>query len=389
VNKNNFFDRRRRIVKKYFVLPVNIPVLDVNSQLIMQEYNVLGIMSGTSLDGVDLAHCRFSKGNTNWQFEIGDVTTIEYNQPWKNKLSDLHTKDAVTFANTHAEYGHYLGILVKDFVRKNKLKVDFVSSHGHTIFHQPQHIFTSQIGDGAAISAECGLPVVCDFRTKDVAAGGQGAPLVPIGDKLLFPEFDFCLNLGGIANISFDLQHVRTAFDICPCNMVLNHYAKLLGKEYDDEGKFAAQGKLNIKLFDNLNALPFYTIHSQKSLGRENIENDFFPILDSSDASYQDKLNTFCEHVAFQISAVTTSCKQKTANSKLLITGGGTFNKFLISRIKELSGMEIVIPSETIIKFKEALIFAFLGVLRWREEVNCLKSVTGARTDSVGGAIYV
>ena len=355
----------------------------------MKEYNVIGIMSGTSLDGVDLAHCYFSKDDSGWKFEIKDCITIEYNPQWKKKLSALHTLDAQTFANTHAEYGHYLGLLVKEFVVENNLKIDFVSSHGHTVFHQPQHIFTSQIGDGAAISAECGLPVACDFRSKDVALGGQGAPLVPIGDKFLFSEYDFCLNLGGIANISFDLEKKRIAFDICPCNMVLNYYSKFLGKEYDDEGKFASQGKLNASLFDNLNSLPFYTIHSQKSLGRENIETDFFPVLNSSEASDQDKLNTMCEHIAFQISSVTRASKPQTANHKLLITGGGAFNKFLVSRIKELSGVEIVIPSETIIKYKEALIFAFLGVLRWRGEVNSLKSVTGARVDSVGGAVYL
>jgi anhydro-N-acetylmuramic acid kinase len=354
----------------------------------MQEYSVIGIMSGTSLDGVDLACCHFTK-DTGWKFEIKTAVTIEYSQLWKKKLASLHTQNAQTFANTHAEYGHYLGILAKDFIEKNKLKVDFISSHGHTIFHQPQHLFTSQIGDGAAISAECGLPVVSDFRTKDVAAGGQGAPLVPIGDKLLFSGYDYCLNLGGIANISFDLQKERIAFDICPCNMVLNHYAKNFGKEYDDEGKFAAQGKLNAELLADLNALPFYTIHSQKSLGRENIENDFFPLLNSSGISDHDKLNTFCEHIAFQVSNVIRNCNQENANPKLLITGGGAFNTYLVSRIKELSGLSVVIPGAEIIQFKEALIFAFLGVLRWRGEVNCLKSVTGARADSVGGAIYI
>ena len=346
-------------------------------------------MSGTSLDGVDLAYCHFVKENSTWKFEIRSAITIEYSTLWKKKLSTLHSQDALLFANTQAEYGHYLGILVNDFIGKNKLSVDFIASHGHTIFHQPQHIFTSQIGDGAAIAAECGLPVVCDFRSKDIALGGQGAPLVPIGDQQLFSQYDFCLNFGGIANISFDLKKSRIAFDVCPCNIVLNYFSAQLGKEYDDGGKIAATGKLNESLFKQLNALPFYAIHSQKSLGREDIEGDFFPLLNSSEISVEDKLNTFCEHIAFQVSNVIKNSRPETGNNKLLITGGGAFNSYLVSRIRELSGIEIIIPDETIIQFKEALIFAFLGVLRWRGEVNCLKSVTGARVDSVSGAIYL
>ncbi len=354
-------------------------------------------MSGTSLDGVDLACCHFVKESSGWKFEISAATTIEYSQLWKKKLSSLHEKDAQVFANTHAEFGHYLGILVKDFVERNKLKVDFVSSHGHTIFHQPQHIFTSQIGDGAAIAVESGLPVICDFRTKDIALGGQGAPLVPIGDQLLFSEYDFCLNLGGIANISTSTlrssqkegEHHVVAFDVCPCNMILNHLSLELGKEYDEGGKFAAQGKVNDSLLKKLNALPFYSIHSQKSLGREDIEGDFFSLLSSNGISVNDKLNTVCEHIAFQISNVIQTLKPGTANSKLLITGGGAFNTYLVSRIRELSGTDVIIPGDTIIKYKEALIFAFLGMLRWRGEINCLKSVTGARSDSVGGAVYL
>ncbi len=364
-------------------------VLPVTSQSIMQEYKVIGIMSGTSLDGVDLAYCHFKKDGADWDFEIKASTTIVYNDPWKKKLSSLNTKEAQTFANTHAEYGHYLGVLVKNFIEKNKIKVDFVASHGHTIFHQPQHIFTSQIGDGAAISAECGLPVVCDFRSKDVALGGQGAPLVPIGDQYLFPHYDFCLNLGGIANVSFDLDKKRIAFDVCPCNIVLNYFSIQLGKEYDDKGEFASGGNLNSELLKKLNALPFYSIGSQKSLGREDIDENFFPVLNSMGISAQDKLNTFCEHIAIQISNVIVNSRPAAANSRLLITGGGTFNTYLVSRIRELSGIEIIIPDETTIQYKEALIFAFLGVLRWRGEVNCLKSVTGAKTDSVGGAIYL
>ena len=355
----------------------------------MEEYNVIGIMSGTSLDGVDLACCHFTKDESGWKFEIRNSDTVEYPDQWLDKLSTLHEKDGMMLAQTHAAYGHFLGTLAKDFISRNQLKVDFVSSHGHTIFHQPQHKFTYQLGDGAALSAACGLPVVCDFRSKDVALGGQGAPLVPIGDEILFPAFDFCLNLGGIANISFRHLNERIAFDVAPCNMVLNSLSLQLGKKYDDEGKLAENGNVNEKLLSQLNDWPYYSKKFPKSLGREDIEKDFFIMINTQHLSVEDKLRTFCEHLAIQISIVTKSyCPLPTAQCQLLITGGGAFNKFLISRIEKQSSLKITIPDQKIIGFKEALIFAFLGVLRWRGEVNCLKSVTGASRDNCGGAIY-
>ncbi|MCX6292616.1 MAG: anhydro-N-acetylmuramic acid kinase [Bacteroidetes bacterium] len=362
----------------------------------MQEYNVIGLMSGTSLDGVDLAFCHFIKEDAGWKFEIRNADTIHYQNEWREKLSTLHTRDAATFAGTNAAYGNFLGTLVKEFIEKNKITADFVSSHGHTIFHQPQNKFTSQIGDGAAISAACGLPVVCDFRSGDVALGGQGAPLVPIGDQLLFPEYDFCLNLGGIANISFQHSGERVAFDVSPCNIILNHLAMQKGKPFDENGMLARGGKVNEPLLNQLNNLPFYKKHFPKSLGREDVERDFLSLIDSSPASTEDKLRTFCEHVALQVSkAVNGNNRQSTVgssqtanNNRMLVTGGGTYNLFLVERMKDLCSAQMIIPEEKIIQYKEALIFAFLGVLRWRGEVNCLKSVTGASRDSVGGAVF-
>lgn len=357
----------------------------------MEEYRVIGIMSGTSLDGVDLACCYFAKEESGWKFEIRNSITVEYSAQWMERLSTLHLKDAATLAQTHAAYGHLLGNLAKDFISKNRLKADFVSSHGHTIFHQPQHRFTCQIGDGAAISAACGLPVVCDFRSNDVALGGQGAPLVPVGDELLFAGFDFCLNLGGIANISFRHSGMRRAFDVVPCNMVLNNLSLQLGKKYDDDGRFAEKGNVNESLLKQLNEITYYKtgLAGPKSLGREDIERDFFSIIHSQKISVEDKLSTFCEHVAHQVASVTSAFSQpQIANSQMLITGGGAFNHFLVSRIGNLSTLKIVIPEKKIIEYKEALIFAFLGVLRIRGEVNCLKSVTGATADNTGGAIY-
>ena len=354
------------------------------------HYRVLGIMSGTSLDGVDLACCSFAKNDSSWKFEITDAVTVGYSNEWFERLSTLHSQDGLTLAITHVEYGRFLGDLAAKFIREKKLKVDFISSHGHTIFHQPVKKLTLQIGEGAALSASGGLPVVCDFRSQDVALGGQGAPLVPIGDELLFSEFDFCLNLGGIANISFKVSENRFAFDVVPCNLVLNDLAGKLNKKYDDEGLLGASGKVNDSLLNQLNDFEYYQKKIPKSLGREDVEKLYFPLLSSQRISVEDKLATFCEHIAFQISKVIEEQKLLSpSESKLLITGGGALNKFLVKRIEDLSSVHIIIPDRKIIEFKEALIFAFLGVLRWRNEINTLKSVTGATSDHSAGAIYL
>jgi anhydro-N-acetylmuramic acid kinase len=281
------------------------------------------------------------------------------------------------------EYGRLLGNFVKNFIKEYQIKADFVASHGHTVFHQPDKGFTAQIGDGAAIAAVAQLPVVCDFRTMDVALGGQGAPLVPIGDKLLFSDYHYCLNIGGIANISFDENGTRKAFDISPANMALNYFADKIGLPYDKDGELSKKGQLKNNLFQELNALDFYQIHSSKSLGREWFETFFLPIVLKYNYSVEDSLRTLVEHIAFQIGKV---CKKQ---GNILITGGGAKNKFLIECIfKYTPSCQICIPDTLLIDYKEALIFAFLGLLRMEEQVNCLKSVTGAGKDSIGGAVY-
>jgi anhydro-N-acetylmuramic acid kinase len=340
-------------------------------------------MSGTSLDGVDIALCVFEKRGSKWNFQIEAAETIPYNASRQRTLISLMTTDAENFARENAAFGRMLGELVKSFLKRKKTNADFIASHGHTIFHQPFNHFTTQAGDGAALSIAGGLPVVCDFRTADVALGGQGAPLVPIGDKLLFSDYDSCLNLGGIANISFENSGKRIAFDICPVNMVLNHLASRKGMRYDEGGKMAESGEVRPQLLKRLNNIPFYKIASPKSLGREKIVKHFFKIVENDAGSIEDKLHTFCEHIAVQISSVIKSRK-----GKMLVTGGGAYNNFLINRIRHYSDLQVVIPENIIIEFKEALIFGLLGVLRWRNEVNCLKSVTGASRDSCGGAIY-
>jgi anhydro-N-acetylmuramic acid kinase len=341
-------------------------------------------MSGTSLDGLDIAFCEFENDGRNWSYNILCGETFPYNEEWRHRLASLEKATALEIVSADVEFGHLSGRLAKAFIDKHKIRPDFIASHGHTVFHNPSDKITWQIGKGSSIAAETGLPVVCDFRSLDVAMGGQGAPLVPIGDRLLFGEYDYCLNLGGFANISYEQNGQRIAYDICPANIVLNHLAGKIGKSFDPSGQMARIGNLSHSLLSTLNQLPYYDHPPPKSLGKEWVVSHIFPVLDSSSILLNDQLNTFCEHIAIQISRA--SGKDK--NLKILISGGGAYNEYLLERIKYHTPNPILLPDENTINFKEALIFAFLGVLRWRGEPNCLQSVTGARKDNMGGAIY-
>jgi anhydro-N-acetylmuramic acid kinase len=365
----------------------------------MNSYHVIGLMSGTSLDGVDLAFCRFTYKNDNWIYKILNTTTLIYEKSWLDRLKNLPDTSASHFVRENHAYGKYLGSLIKNFIYANDLRPDFVSSHGHTIFHQPQEHLSFQLGDGAYLAAAAGLPVVCDFRTLDIALGGQGAPLVPIGDRLLFPQYDYCLNLGGIGNISFEDQGRRVAFDTCACNMLLNSLANECGLPYDDGGQIARQGKLNQPTFDLLNQADFFAAPHPKSLGKEWVDANSMRTLQQASASLPDKLHTASHHIALQIAQAIqatqaalapTSAQEQPRRGRILLTGGGAFNSFLVELIRHYlgTGFEVVVPEPELVNFKEALVFAFLGVLRWRQQVNCLSSATGASQDNVGGAVY-
>ncbi len=340
-------------------------------------------MSGTSLDGLDIAACKFKQDKGEWSFEIIEAVTREYSDELKRTLFSAHQLKAVDLAKHHVELGQLHGLLTKEFIGTSKVDFDFVASHGHTIFHQPGSSLTVQIGSAPHIAAAVLLPVVADFRTIDVAFGGQGAPLVPIGDLYLFSEYDMCLNLGGVANISMKEKSSVHAFDICICNMALNYLAKKKGREYDAAGSIAASGNLSSQLLEKLNDLSFFREKKPKSIGKEFFEREILSLLDNQESTVEDMMHTFVEHIAMQISSVVIKGK------RLLVTGGGTYNSFLIDRLIDLCEAEIVIPDDKIIQFKEALIFAFLGVLRIRQEINCLSSVTGASRDSIGGVIYL
>jgi anhydro-N-acetylmuramic acid kinase len=352
----------------------------------MSCYNVIGTMSGTSLDGLDIAHCTFEIVNNKWTFYINSSETNNFPKQLHNKLATSKSLNGLDLMKLHNELGNFIGVSIADFIKSNNIdrnKIDCIASHGHTIFHQTEINLTTQIGNGANISALTKLPVICDFRTTDVALNGQGAPLVPIGDKLLFSEYDYCINLGGIANISYEENDTRIAFDICPVNIVLNKLSLELGKPYDKNGDLAKSGKVNSSLLEELNKLDYYKKTPPKSIGIEYIEAEVFPIIDSYKISSEDKLRTFVEHTSIQISNTL-----KSINKKVLLTGGGTFNSFLAERIQSNTNNNVIITSNQIIDFKEALIFAFLGVLRLRKESNCLQSVTGATQNNIGGCIY-
>lgn len=349
------------------------------------SYFVLGVMSGTSLDGVDIAYVNLFKKEEKWNYAFFEAETIPYKKEWVKKLHEAIDFSKSELEKLNEEYTLLLASMIRDFIKKYKIEnLDAVCSHGHTILHQPQNGFTLQIGNLSNIAEILNQTVVCDFRVQDVELKGQGAPLVPIGDQLLFSDFDYCLNLGGFSNISFNKSGKRIAYDISAVNTVLNFYAEKLGFPYDDAGKLAESGNFNKELFNELNQLAFYSESYPKSLGKEYVNQILFPILRSYKLVPKDVLRTFTEHIAFQIA------ENVRENSNVLVTGGGAYNSFLIRNLqKNNPTVNWVIPEDNVIQFKEALLFAFLGVLKLRDEVNVLASVTGALHDHSSGKIWL
>jgi len=343
---------------------------------------IIGLMSGTSLDGLDICYVQFDLQGTKWSYNIIKAEAEEYPRDIKEKLANAQNMTALEYALFNSDYGLYLGGRVKAFMHRYGAKPDYIASHGHTIFHQPSKRFTAQIGSGAGIAAEAGIDTICDFRTTDVALYGQGAPLVPVGDRNLFGDYDYCLNLGGFSNISSDNNGTRIAYDISPVNYVLNNYTRTIGLDFDRDGNMAREGRINKELLEKLNNLEFYTQSGPKSLGREWVEEVVIPLIDSYYLTINDKLATFCEHVAIQIG-------KNIEGGKVLLTGGGAFNNYLVERMSSKTPQcEYFVPDAQTVNFKEALIFAFLGALFVNDIPNCLSSVTGARYDCIGGALY-
>lgn len=352
------------------------------------NYKVIGLMSGTSLDGLDIAYCNFTNESGRWQFKLIQSEFVAYADAFRDQLKNSIDLSAIELLVLNNQYGEWLGQKAKRFLDQHLLEVDFIASHGHTVFHQIDKQLTYQIGNGQVLANASGQKVICDFRSLDVSLGGQGAPLVPIGDKLLFSEYDFCLNLGGISNVSFENLAERIAFDIVPVNMLLSHVLKPTGRSYDDKGSLARMGKLDHALLKALNGLNFYQLPFPKSLSYEWFCKAIVPILDQHELSVEDTLNTCIHHIASQISKALIPFG--TGKSQMLVTGGGAKNDFLVETLSDYleNAITVKVPHEQLVDFKEALIFAFMGVLRNREEKNCLKSVTGASQDSCGGVIY-
>ncbi len=348
----------------------------------MSEHLAIGLMSGSSLDGVDLALVKFQSENGKHGFNILQSTTLPYSAEWENLLSEAFHQKPEDLTGLDKAYGEYLGRQVLRFMQDNDIIPNFVASHGHTIFHKPEEHYTLQIGDGQALANACGLKVINDFRSEDVSKGGQGAPLVPIGDKLLFSEYEACLNIGGIANVSYDQNGQRIAYDICIANQALNYLANQKGLKYDKDGLLARNGAIDEALLAALNSNAFFKQKAPKSLGREFFEAEQKHLFKGKDIS--DLLATFTEHIAMQIEESLKALPK----GKLLITGGGALNKYLVERIQHHTIHQVVIPEKQIIEYKEALVFAFLGLLKLEGKTNVLCSVTGAESDSCSGKIW-
>jgi anhydro-N-acetylmuramic acid kinase len=354
----------------------------------MKTYNMIGLMSGTSLDGVDLVFVRLGNNDAKeWQHEIIHGKTYPLPRPLAEQLENAGSLQASKAFQLDHELGVFFGNAINEFIGQHAIEknaIDAIASHGQTIFHQPAKGFTTQIGNPAVIARVTGIPTIGDFRSKDVLYGGQGAPLVPIGDVYLFGgQAEAFLNIGGFANISFRKDGKISAFDICPGNLPLNRLARSKGVPYDRNGELAAAGELNYFLLDLLNSLPFYDQPAPKSLGTEWLEQSFYPLL-KFDKDIENNLATVVEHIATQIARTLGD----NSIGSVMITGGGAKNSFLIERLKRYYKGRIVLPDETITDFKEALIFALLGALFLRNEPNCLSSVTGASKDVCGGVLH-
>lgn len=358
-------------------------------------YRAIGLMSGSSLDGLDIAFVEFQEQGGHWSYEILEAECSPYSNEWRERLEKAPGLAAKEYLLLHSEYGHYMGRRVNEFIEKYSLqyKVAVIASHGHTAFHSPAEGMTAQLGEGAAIAAETQLPVVSDLRALDIAFGGQGAPIVPLGEKLLLGEYDFFLNIGGIANISMNADRY-IAFDACPANRVLNMLAADAGKEMDEGGQLAASGKLQAGLLEKLNGADYYRKPWPKSLANEFGTGFIYPLIREAGLSPADALCTYTEHIAVQVShaiAALQSLRPLQENARLLVTGGGAFNQYLLQRLdSHLSpeGISTLVPDQKLVNYKEALIMAFLGVLRWRQEYTVISSVTGAARPSIGGALW-
>ncbi len=361
-------------------------------------YKAIGLMSGSSLDGLDIAYVHFHETGGKWSYEVIHAITYTYTSDWRKALKNAGSLSAFEFQLLHTKFGRFIGEQVNQFISDFDLyhKVHLIASHGHTVFHAPRQKTTCQIGDGASIAAITELPVVSDLRILDVALGGQGAPIVPIGEKLLMGNYNFFLNIGGITNISFNGPEKYIAFDVCPANRVLDMFAKKENQLYDEDGRMAAAGTVNENALHQLSQLEYYHLPYPKSLANDFGIDVVYPLINSYGLSTEDALATHVEHIALQTKNAALQILNDfslTGNEyNLLVSGGGALNDFLVSRLRHHLGhinIHVQMPDRTLVEFKEAIIMALLGILRWREECNVLSTVTGAKRNSIGGALWL
>ncbi len=347
------------------------------------KFEVIGLMSGSSLDGLDICFVEFQEQNTQWSFEIKAAKCYPYQQELQGDLRKIGEGSAFQLAEMHTKLSKIKAEYVQQFFEEFPISKNatLIVSHGQTIFHQPEKSFTTQIGCGATLSALTNKTVVCDLRTYDIALGGQGAPLVPFGEKYLFHEYQSFLNIGGICNISTHDKDKIEAYDVCPGNTLLNLLSAQVGQNYDEDGKLARSGQVNEDLFKQLSLINYYQKAFPKSLGTEHILKDWCEIIQNNNLSTADAMATVVEHIAFELGKVLK-------NSSVMVTGGGALNSYLIERIAAHTNSKIFLPSQEMIEFKEALIIAFVGLNRYLGRNNFYSSVTGAQRDNMGGAIY-
>ncbi|MEM6734743.1 MAG: anhydro-N-acetylmuramic acid kinase [Bacteroidota bacterium] len=343
-------------------------------------FTVLGGMAGSSMDGLDLALVRFQMERRQWRFELLKCITVMYPESLFVRLKDAPKHTTKSQRKLDIDFGHWIAIQVLDFIQRVD-KPEILAIHGHTLIHSPEKKISWQLGSGKIIANHTGIITITDFRAKDIQLGGEGAPLVPFGDFQLFSDYEACLNLGGIANLS--IRSSKIAGDICPCNQVLNYYSHQIGLPFDDSGKIAEKGKINTDFLIQLGKLSFFKKSFPKSLPNHSIP---YTLLDSVNPSTG--LRSYSEFIAIQVCNSLRNIKAK--NSKLLISGGGAFNSFLISLIQErLPKWNVTIPSNELVSFKEAIIFGFLGLMTHLDEVNVLSTVTGASQDTSSGVIHL
>lgn len=356
-----------------------------------KKITVLGLMSGSSLDGIDMALCEFDGKPGNLYWKIIQTQCIPMPASWKERLAQLPNGSARDLAMADYEFGYFLGDMCREHFGNHQ--VDFIASHGHTIFHAPEKGITCQIGNGATIAGRTGISVVSDFRSMDMAAGGQGAPIVSCLDRFVFMDYSVLANLGGIFNLSINSPDKTLAWDVCPCNQLLNHLASQKGFDFDPEGQMASKGRVSDELLKLLLNDPYYAMQSPKTLDNQYIVKRYFPLLDQFDCSVEDKLRTVVELIVQSVSNdVKPLLMPKPAPEdlpKILLAGGGAHNTFLVNQLREnLPFTDIVVPDKTLVDFKEAFLMAFLGYLRVIEHENTLASATGAGWNTIGGCVY-